>query len=162
MVSDEEMRKLADDAVRERRRWRADKLAQRIGLTYADRQRLGITMIGAIDVPKAERDRLREARKIEARRLKRRAAGAVTRDQYEASARARGQRQWRSASSPTPCGSGGSGRCPKSDRPHHKDISAGVTLGTPSQSARLRGSPDGGSLILSARSASASWRGQAP
>jgi hypothetical protein len=36
-------------------KWRADKLAWRIGLTYAVRQRLDIRTIGAIDKPKAKR-----------------------------------------------------------------------------------------------------------
>ncbi len=87
-LSEAEFERMADEAIKVRRRWTADKLAQRIGLTYADRQRLGITMIGAVDVPKAERDRRREARKVEARRAKRRAAGVIPRDQYEANARA--------------------------------------------------------------------------
>jgi hypothetical protein len=83
-----EMARLADEAVAVRRRWTADKLAQRIGLTYADRQRLRITMIGAIDMPKAERDRLRKERAVIAKREKRRAGGARTRAEYEANARA--------------------------------------------------------------------------
>jgi hypothetical protein len=87
-LSDEEMVKLATEAIRVRRRWTADKLAQRIGLTYADRQRLGVTMIGAIDMPKAERDRLRKERAVAAKRDKRRAGGARTRAEYEANARA--------------------------------------------------------------------------
>jgi hypothetical protein len=87
-LPDEGMVKLATDAIRMRRRWTADKLAQRIGLTYADRQRLGVTMIGAIDMPKAERDRLRKERAVAAKKAKRRAGGVKPRDQYEAPAQA--------------------------------------------------------------------------
>jgi hypothetical protein len=41
------------------RKWTADVLAQRLGLDYATRQRLGITTIGSTDVDKAERERRR-------------------------------------------------------------------------------------------------------
>ena len=134
-LPDADMAKLADEAIRVRRRWTADKLAQRIGLTYADRQRLRITMIGAIDVPKAERDRLRKARKVEARREKRRQTGVIPRDQYRAHARVlkaeaaalgltydtlRKRKQRATAAL-------------SQVRPHHKETRsiAGVTLGTP-------------------------------
>jgi hypothetical protein len=66
-------------------RWRADKLlAARLNLTEAERQRLGITTIGAIDLPKAERTKRRkhEARLRDQRR--RRARGGKTRHEYEA------------------------------------------------------------------------------
>lgn len=41
--------------------WKADSLAWRLRLTYADRQALKITTIGAIDCNKAERAKLRKA-----------------------------------------------------------------------------------------------------
>ena len=43
-------------------RFKADTLAQRLGVDYQIRQRLKLTQIGAIDVPKAERDRRRKDR----------------------------------------------------------------------------------------------------
>ena len=43
-------------------RWRADKLAHRVGLTDATRTRLGITTIGAIDVTREERAARRRER----------------------------------------------------------------------------------------------------
>jgi hypothetical protein len=81
-LTDDETLHIADEAIRVRRRWTADKLAQRVGLTYDDRQRLGITMIGAIDMPKAERDRLRKERGVAAKREKRRQEGVMSLDQY--------------------------------------------------------------------------------
>jgi hypothetical protein len=57
-------------------KWRADKLAQRLGLDYATRTRLGITTIGAIDCKKAKRGRLR-GKRAATREMERRAkAGA--------------------------------------------------------------------------------------
>ena len=38
-------------------RWRADKLAARVGLTAAERERLNIRTIGAVDLDKAARKR---------------------------------------------------------------------------------------------------------
>jgi hypothetical protein len=135
-LSEADFERLADEAIKVRRRWKADKLAQRIGLTYADRQRLGITMIGAVDVPKAERDRRREARKVEARRAKRRAAGVIPRDQYEANARA--LRAEAAALGITPDAlrkrrQRAAQRALSQVRRQHKDVSlsARFTLGTP-------------------------------
>ncbi len=65
-------------------RYRADTLAQELGLLYVDRQRLAITTIGAIDVPKEQRDELRRERDKIRKRMKRRKAGAVPREQFEA------------------------------------------------------------------------------
>jgi hypothetical protein len=112
-------------------------------------------MIGAIDMPKAERDRLREARKVEARKEKRRAAGVRSRADYESNARAlraeaaalgispdalRKRRQ-RAASALSQV------------RPHHKDLSliAGVTLGTPSPAAPLRPAHEDGLVFVGAQ-----------
>jgi hypothetical protein len=65
-------------------RFRADPLAAKIGLTAERRTRLKITTIGAIDLPKRERNKLRKAKKIEQRREKRRKDGAKPRAEYEA------------------------------------------------------------------------------
>lgn len=57
------------------KRWSADELAKQLGLTFADRMKLGIRTIGSIDVSKAERAKRRAALKRERdrqyRRLKR-------------------------------------------------------------------------------------------
>jgi hypothetical protein len=66
------------------RRWKADTLAARVGLTEAERERLQITTIGAIDLDKAERTKRRRARKTAADHERRRANGAMSRAEYEA------------------------------------------------------------------------------
>lgn len=53
----------------------ADTLAKQLGLTYADRQRLRLTTIGAVDVDKDERLARRKARKAQRRREKRHQQG---------------------------------------------------------------------------------------
>jgi hypothetical protein len=63
-------------------RWRADTLARKLGLCQAVRQRLSIKTIGAIDLPKAARDRLAKERRRERKESARRAAGKLTRTQY--------------------------------------------------------------------------------
>ena len=57
--------------------WKADKLAERLGLDYATRTRLGITTIGATDFPKAMRTRRRKRLSKERKRAKRAQAGAA-------------------------------------------------------------------------------------
>jgi hypothetical protein len=47
------------------KRWSADGLAKQLGLTFADRMKLGIRTIGSIDVSKAERDKRRAVLKRE-------------------------------------------------------------------------------------------------
>jgi hypothetical protein len=83
-LSENEFQRMAEEALRVRRWWTADKLAQRIGLTYEDRQRLRITMIGAVDMPKIERDRLTRERAAAAKKARRRANGVIPREEYEA------------------------------------------------------------------------------
>lgn len=63
-------------------KWTADKLADRLGLTAAQRRRLGICTIGAIDQSAAQR---KEARKLRARqreRERRRARNVKPRAEY--------------------------------------------------------------------------------
>jgi hypothetical protein len=64
--------------------FKADQLAKRIGLTDERRSRLKIKTIGAIDVPKKEREKRRKAKDAEYRRARRRKAGAKPRAEYEA------------------------------------------------------------------------------
>jgi hypothetical protein len=65
-------------------RWRADKLATRLRLTEAERRRLHICTIGAIDMTKAERKEARKLRHRQRDRARRRARGAKPRHHYEA------------------------------------------------------------------------------
>jgi hypothetical protein len=67
-------------------RYTADQLARLLGVTYAERQAQGYRLIGAIDKSKAERKRLRQARRGKTARQRaergRRAKGAKPREQY--------------------------------------------------------------------------------
>jgi hypothetical protein len=65
-------------------RWRADKLARRLNLHEAERQRLRITTIGAVDLDKAERKARRKLRARQRKEERRRAKGAKPRAEYEA------------------------------------------------------------------------------
>jgi hypothetical protein len=75
---------LTAKVLRKTLRWRADKLALRLNLHEAERQRLHITTIGAVDVDKAERLARRRLRKQLRKQKRRRAAGAKPRADYEA------------------------------------------------------------------------------
>ena len=55
---------IAAEAMIHPERWKADQLAWRLRLTYADRRALGITTIGAIDVPKRDRIKLRKYKNV--------------------------------------------------------------------------------------------------
>lgn len=66
------------------RRFKADTLAWRLRLTMADRTRLGITTIGAIDCNAQMRAAQRHKRKRIAETKRRRAAGSVTREESAA------------------------------------------------------------------------------
>jgi hypothetical protein len=76
--------KLIKTVLRKPLKWTADKLAQRIGLDYATRTRLGITTIGATDCGKTKRTNLRRKRNNDMKRLKRAQAGATPRALSEA------------------------------------------------------------------------------
>lgn len=65
-------------------RWSADKLAQRVRLTEAERRRLRICTIGAVDMNKEERKQARKLRQRQRDRARRRARGARPRGEYEA------------------------------------------------------------------------------
>jgi hypothetical protein len=81
-MSADEMASLITNVIAKPIRWRADTMAGRLGLMEADRARLGITTIGAVDVSKAEREAARKARKRQAKREKRRAKGAIARREH--------------------------------------------------------------------------------
>jgi hypothetical protein len=65
-------------------RWKADTLAKVLNLTEAERRRLHIRTIGAVDMTKAERAQQRKLQNRQAHRDKRRANGAKPRAEYEA------------------------------------------------------------------------------
>jgi hypothetical protein len=62
----------------------ADQVAKMLGVNYEQRQRLGLTTIGAIDVNKEQRKERRKRRDREAKERKRRERGAKPRAEYEA------------------------------------------------------------------------------
>jgi len=64
--------------------WPADTLAHRLGLTEAERRRLLIRTIGAIDMTKEEREKARRLRQRQRDNARRRALGAKPRAEYEA------------------------------------------------------------------------------
>jgi hypothetical protein len=70
-------------------KWRADTLAARLRLTEAERTRLGIRTIGAIDLDKEERRQRRRDRDRQYQRQKRQAKGAKLRAEYVAMALSR-------------------------------------------------------------------------
>jgi hypothetical protein len=71
-------------AIAKPRKRRADTLAERLNLHFAERQRLGITTIGATDKSKKQREAERQARKLARQKQRRRTRGVRPRDQYEA------------------------------------------------------------------------------
>jgi hypothetical protein len=78
-----EARALAAHVVDHPYEFTADILAQKLGLTYAERLALGITAIGSIDVERVERERLRRQRSRANEKQKRRDNGAVPREVWE-------------------------------------------------------------------------------
>jgi hypothetical protein len=65
-------------------RYSADTLAEKLGLTWARRHRLGITTFWAIDMPREVHNEMGKAEKRERQRKVRRAAGCQPREVYEA------------------------------------------------------------------------------
>jgi hypothetical protein len=78
----------ADDIIEQaqtmRQRRTADKLARFLGMTCAQRQQLGITTIGSIDVDRKQRERRRKGENRMDHERSRRARGAKPRADYEA------------------------------------------------------------------------------
>jgi hypothetical protein len=65
-----------------RKCWSADNLARFLGLTYVQREKLGIKTIGSIDVKKRARKVLRQRKDRMYRERKRRAGGVLARAEY--------------------------------------------------------------------------------
>ena len=80
-ITEDEARDIIEKARSTSRPRTPDGWARALGLTYARRQRIGITTIGAIDVTKRQRARLRKLRKRERHRQRRQARGATPRTQ---------------------------------------------------------------------------------
>jgi hypothetical protein len=88
------------EAKKTRRCLTADNLARFLCLTFAQRQSLGITTIGAVDVNKKQREAIRKrnkrARDRDRQRRKRREAGATPRAEYEAKSHSK-RKSWENA-----------------------------------------------------------------
>jgi hypothetical protein len=81
---DNETEALIEQVMRRPKKWRADPLAERLGLDYVNRTRLGITTIGATDCKKAKREGLRRKQQAAAAAQRRAKAGAKPRAMSEA------------------------------------------------------------------------------
>jgi len=73
-----------EEAASTPKRMKADELAKWLGVTYVERQKLGLTRIGAKAVGKRSRTILPKLRDRRAKERKRRGQGAVPRAEYEA------------------------------------------------------------------------------
>ena|ERR1700723_1522706 len=82
-MGEQEAVELVELAQRFPARWDAAELGKRLGLLYADRQRLRITTIRGLDVSLRQMNRLRKSRKVEAKRNSRRLSGVRPRHLYE-------------------------------------------------------------------------------
>jgi hypothetical protein len=75
---------ILEEAASTPKQMKADELAKWLGVTYVERQKLGLTRIGAKDVGKRSRAILRKLRDRRAKERKRRSRGAMSRAEYEA------------------------------------------------------------------------------
>jgi hypothetical protein len=92
-----ELEELIDHAMSRKLKWTADRLAKRLNVTTAQREKLRLRTIGAADMSKAERTAQQRKRKQERdrerRRAERRAQGTKPRAAYEATSTSR-TRPW--------------------------------------------------------------------
>jgi hypothetical protein len=95
--TDEQIAEAFEEAERRKGMAPADRLAEILGLEFADRQRLAIRTIGAVDKTRLERQLIRKERKREQDRIKvaikRRKRGAISREEYLAESLSR-SRPW--------------------------------------------------------------------
>lgn len=78
-------------------RWQdADEMANRIGLSLADRELLEVRTIGAVGITKRQRRALQKAKRRERETKRRRASGAKPRAEYEAGSISRAE-PWKAA-----------------------------------------------------------------
>ena len=80
-----------EEAASTPKQMKADELAKWLGVTYVERQKLGLTRIGAKDVGKRSRTILRKLRDRRAKERKRRSQGAIPRVEYEAKSLSKAQ-----------------------------------------------------------------------
>jgi hypothetical protein len=88
-MDESETRRLMAGVMHKPIRWTADKLGARLNLTEAQRSRLKITTIGAVDCSKEERAARRKEKDRRRKQQRRRAAGARSRAEYEAQSASR-------------------------------------------------------------------------
>jgi hypothetical protein len=86
-----EVRSLTAEAIAKPRKWKADRLADRLNLYEVERSRLGITTIGAVDADRAQRLARRQDRARQRKEESRRAKGAKPRVEYEANSLSRNE-----------------------------------------------------------------------
>jgi hypothetical protein len=79
---------ITEEASITRKHLSADNLAKFLGVTYEQRQQLGLMTIGSVNVKKAARKELRKRRDRLAKERKRRASGVRPRTDYEANSTA--------------------------------------------------------------------------
>src|SRR5262249_55320954 len=84
-ITEAEASAVTEQASITRKHLSADNLARFLGVTYEQRQALGLTTIGSINVKKGARKELRKRRDRLAKERKRRASGVRPRAEYEAS-----------------------------------------------------------------------------
>jgi hypothetical protein len=90
-----ELTALVDDVVAHPRRFKADTIAARLGITDEIRTMLGLRTIGAIDRPAKQRKQEREEKQRLAKQQKRRAAGIPSLAEVRAARRQR--KPWHAA-----------------------------------------------------------------
>src|SRR5262249_22708122 len=83
-ITEAEAIAIADEADDIPHCWSADRVAKYLGVTYAQRQALGLTTIGSIDIGRRSRTVLRKRRACLREERRRRATGAIPRAEYEA------------------------------------------------------------------------------
>src|SRR5262249_18031434 len=93
-ITEAEASAITEEASITRKHRTADNLARFLGVTYEQRQRLGLTTIGSVNVKRTDRREIRRIRDKVKHRDKRRAAGVRPRDEYEANSLSRTQ-PWR-------------------------------------------------------------------
>src|SRR5215831_13740216 len=87
-ITEAEASAVTEQASITRKHLTADNLARFLGVTYEQRQALGLTTIGSVNVKKGARRELRKLRARKALAAKRRASGVRKRAEYEANSTA--------------------------------------------------------------------------
>jgi hypothetical protein len=83
-ITEAEASAITEEASITRKHLSADNLARFLGVTFEQRQRLGLTTIGSINVKRQARKELRKLRNCKAHERRRRAQGITPRAEYEA------------------------------------------------------------------------------